>query len=57
MTAMISVVSGDAVVGSQRFSVAKSGKVARISAVKGARYVLADGDGSNMEGVTVKRAG
>ena len=57
MTAMISVVSGDAVVGSQRFSVAKSGKVARISAVKGARYLLADGDGSSMEGVTVKRAG
>lgn len=58
MAAMISVVSGGAVVDARPFSSVKSGKVARIAATKGARYVLADApDGSAVADVKASRAG
>ncbi|KRG67331.1 hypothetical protein ABB27_10790 [Stenotrophomonas terrae] len=58
MTAMISVASGDAVVGSLGFSTLNADGRARISAIKGARYVLAEADKESAAvGVTVERSG
>lgn len=58
MTAMVSVVSGGTVVQAQQFAGARDGKTVRISAIKGARYVLAEMHGGVAAGeITVKRVG
>ncbi|MEG1680463.1 MAG: Ig-like domain-containing protein, partial [Stenotrophomonas sp.] len=57
MAVIVSVVSGGSVVGARQLGGAKQG-IARISAVEGARYVLADTlGGGAAAGVTIKRVG
>ena len=58
MAVIISVVSGGSVVQAQQLGSKKSSATTRISAIEGARYVLADTQGGGAAaGVTVKRIG
>lgn len=57
MTAMVSVVRDGAVVNVQQLAYARNGKVARLGAIGGARYVLAEVHGGNAGNIIAKRIG